>query len=158
MRCPWCGHGEDKVVDSRPAEADEAIRRRRECLSCGRRYTTFERIERLGLMVAKRDGEREPYDRDKLLVGVRKAFGNREVAEADLRRFADRVESRLRRRGPEVTSRQVGVEVLRGLAKLDKVAYLRFASVYKDFQDIGDFERELDLLLEKKSPAKTRPR
>jgi transcriptional repressor NrdR len=109
-------------------------------------------------MVAKRDGEREPYDRDKLLVGVRKAFGNREVAEADLRRFADRVESRLRRRGPEVTSRQVGVEVLQGLAKLDKVAYLRFASVYKDFQDIGDFERELDLLLEKKSPAKSRPR
>ena len=158
MRCPWCGHGEDKVVDSRPAEQDEAIRRRRECLSCGRRYTTFERIERLGLMVAKRDGEREPYDRDKLLVGVRKAFGNREVAEADLRRFADRVESRLRRRGPEVTSRQVGVEVLRGLAKLDKVAYLRFASVYKDFQDIGDFERELDLLLEKKTPAKTRAR
>jgi transcriptional repressor NrdR len=158
MRCPWCGHGEDKVVDSRPAEQDEAIRRRRECLSCGRRYTTFERIERLGLMVAKRDGEREPYDRDKLLVGVRKAFGNREVAEADLRRFADRVESRLRRKGPEVTSRQVGVEVLQGLQKLDKVAYLRFASVYKDFQNIGDFERELDLLLEKKSPAKTRAR
>jgi transcriptional repressor NrdR len=158
MRCPWCGHGEDKVVDSRPAEQDEAIRRRRECLSCGRRYTTFERIERLGLMVAKRDGEREPYDRDKLLVGVRKAFGNREVAEADLRRFADRVESRLRRKGPEVTSRQVGVEVLQGLQKLDKVAYLRFASVYKDFQNIGDFERELDLLLEKKSPAKTRGR
>jgi transcriptional repressor NrdR len=158
MRCPWCGHGEDKVVDSRPAEQDEAIRRRRECLSCGRRYTTFERIERLGLMVAKRDGEREPYDREKLLVGVRKAFGNREVAEADLRRFADRVESRLRRKGPEVTSRQVGVEVLQGLQKLDKVAYLRFASVYKDFQNIGDFERELDLLLEKKSPAKTRAR
>lgn len=158
MRCPWCGHGEDKVVDSRSAEQDEAIRRRRECLSCGRRYTTFERIERLGLMVAKRDGEREPYDRDKLLAGVRKAFGNREVAETDLRRFADRVESRLRRKGPEVTSRQVGVEVLQGLQKLDKVAYLRFASVYKDFQDIGDFERELDLLLEKKSPAKTRTR
>jgi transcriptional repressor NrdR len=158
MRCPWCAHGEDKVVDSRPAEQDEAIRRRRECLSCGRRYTTFERIERLGLMVAKRDGEREPYDRDKLLVGVRKAFGNRDVAEADLRRFADRVESRLRRKGPEVTSRQVGVEVLQGLQKLDKVAYLRFASVYKDFQDIGDFERELDLLLEKKSPAKSRAR
>lgn len=158
MRCPWCGHGEDKVVDSRPADQDEAIRRRRECLSCGRRFTTFERIERLGLMVAKRDGEREPYDREKLLVGVRKAFGNREVAEADLRRFADRVESRLRRKGPEVTSRQVGVEVLQGLQKLDKVAYLRFASVYKDFQDIGDFERELDLLLEKKTPAKTRAR
>jgi transcriptional repressor NrdR len=152
MRCPWCGHGEDKVVDSRPAEDDEAIRRRRECLSCGRRYTTFERVERLGLMVLKRDGEREPYDRDKLVAGVRKAFGSNEIAEQDLRRFADRVESRLRRRGPEVTSRQVGVEVLRGLQKLDKVAYLRFASVYKDFQDIGDFERELGLLFDKDAP------
>ena len=158
MRCPWCGHGEDKVVDSRPAEDDEAIRRRRECLSCGRRYTTFERIERLGLMVIKRDGEREPYERDKLVAGVRKAFGSNEIGEQDLRRFADRVESRLRRKGPEVTSRQVGVEVLRGLQKLDKVAYLRFASVYKDFQDIGDFERELGLLFDKDAPEKPRSR
>ena len=158
MRCPWCGHVEDKVVDSRPAKDDEAIRRRRECLSCGRRYTTFERVERLGLMVVKRDGEREPYDREKLLAGVRRAFGNNEVEEQDLRRFADRVESRLRRKGPAVTSQQVGVEVLQGLQKLDKVAYLRFASVYKDFQDIGDFERELGLLLEKKAPAKSKAR
>jgi transcriptional repressor NrdR len=158
LRCPWCGHGEDRVVDSRPAEGDAAIRRRRECRSCGRRYTTFERVERLGLMIVKRDGEREPYEREKLLAGVRKAFGNREIGEDDLRRFADRVESRLRRKGPEVTSQQVGVEVLQGLQKLDKVAYLRFASVYKDFQDIGDFERELGLLLEKRSPAKPRTR
>jgi transcriptional repressor NrdR len=156
MRCPWCGHVDDKVVDSRPAEGDDAIRRRRECLSCGRRFTTFERVERLGLMIVKRDGEREPYDREKLLAGVRKAFGNQEVAEEDLRRFADRVESKLRRKGPEVTSQQVGVEVLQGLHKLDKVAYLRFASVYKDFQNVGDFERELGLLLEKRSPAKSR--
>lgn len=158
MRCPWCGHGEDKVVDSRPAEHDAAIRRRRECLSCGRRYTTFERIERLGLMVVKRDDSREPYEREKLLAGVRKAFGNREVPEEDLRRFADRVEARLRKKGPEVTSQQVGVEVLQGLQRLDKVAYIRFASVYKDFQEIGDFERELGLLLEKKAPAKSRTR
>jgi transcriptional repressor NrdR len=158
MRCPWCGHIEDKVVDSRPAEGDDAIRRRRECLSCGRRFTTFERVDRLGLMVVKRDGEREPYDREKVLAGVRKAFGNREVAEQDLRRFADRIEARLRRKGPEVTSQQVGVEVLQGLQKLDKVAYMRFASVYKDFQDIGDFERELGLLLEKKAPTKARGR
>ena len=157
MRCPWCGHIEDKVVDSRPAEGDDAIRRRRECLSCGRRFTTFERVDRLGLMVVKRDGEREPYDREKVLAGVRKAFGNREVAEQDLRRFADRIEARLRRKGPEVTSQQVGVEVLQGLQKLDKVAYMRFASVYKDFQDIGDFERELGLL-EKKAPTKARGR
>ena len=145
------------MVDSRPAEGDRAIRRRRECASCGRRYTTFERVERLGLMVLKRDGEREPYEREKLLAGVRKAFGNREVAEEDLRRLADRVESRLRRKGPEATSQQVGLEVLQGLQKLDKVAYLRFASVYKDFQDVGDFEREL-VLLEKRSPAKSRSR
>ena len=158
MRCPWCGHVDDKVVDSRPAEGDDAIRRRRECLSCGRRFTTFERVERLGLMIVKRDGEREPYEREKLLAGVRKAFGNQEVAEEDLRRFADRVESKLRRKGPEVTSQQVGVEVLQGLHKLDKVAYLRFASVYKDFQNVGDFERELGLLLEKRSPAKSRRR
>jgi transcriptional repressor NrdR len=158
VRCPWCGHEEDKVVDSRPADRNEAIRRRRECLSCGRRYTTFERVEQLGLMVVKRDGSREPWDRAKLLSGVLKAFGNREVEQERLDRFVERVEQRLRRKGPEVTSQQVGVEVLQGLQKLDQVAYLRFASVYKDFREIGDFERELGLLLEKKEPAKSRSR
>jgi transcriptional repressor NrdR len=154
MRCPWCGHAEDKVVDSRPAERDAAIRRRRQCLSCGRRFTTFERVEQLGIMVVKRDGSREPWDRDKLLAGVLKAFGNRAVEPERLDRFVERVEQRLRRKGREVTSQQVGVEVLQGLQKLDQVAYLRFASVYKDFQEIGDFERELGMLLEKKEPAK----
>jgi transcriptional repressor NrdR len=156
MRCPWCGHERDRVVDSRPADRNEAIRRRRECLSCGRRYTTFERVEQLGLMVVKRDGSREPWDRAKLLAGVRKAFGNRPVPEEELHRFIARVEGRLRRKGPEVTSQQVGVEVLQGLQKLDQVAYMRFASVYKDFREIGDFERELGRLLEKKVPAKSR--
>ena len=158
MRCPWCGHGDDKVVDSRPAERDGAIRRRRECLSCGRRFTTFERVEQVGLMVVKRDGSREPWDRAKLLAGVEKAFGNREVEQERLDRFVERLEQRLRRKGPEVTSQQVGVEVLSGLQKLDQVAYLRFASVYKDFREIGDFERELGMLLEKKEPAKPRQR
>jgi transcriptional repressor NrdR len=158
MRCPWCGHTADKVVDSRSADRDEAVRRRRECLSCGRRFTTFERVEQAGLMVVKRDGSREPWDRAKLLAGVSKAFGNREIEQERLDRFVERVEQRLRRRGPEVTSQQVGVEVLQGLQRLDQVAYLRFASVYKDFQEIGDFERELGLLLEKKEPAKPRRR
>ena len=158
MRCPWCGHEQDRVVDSRPAERNEAIRRRRECRSCGRRFTTFERVEQVGLLVVKRDGTREPWDRAKMLAGVRKAFGNRPVPEDQLDRFVVRLESRLHRKGPEVTSQQVGVEVLQGLQKLDQVAYLRFASVYKDFREIGDFERELGLLLEKKEPAKPRTR
>ena len=156
MRCPWCGHGQDKVVDSRPAEDGRAIRRRRECLSCGRRYTTHERVEELALTVLKNDGSRQSWDRQKMVAGVRKAIVNRPVAEEQVIRLADRVETRLRRKGPQVTSQQVGLEVLQGLQKLDHVAYLRFASVYKDFQEVGDFERELGLLLQKKEPAKRR--
>lgn len=155
MRCPWCGHGEDKVIDSRPAEAGEAIRRRRECLSCGRRYTTFERVEGLGLMVLKRDGTREPWDRAKMVAGVRKALVNRPVSEEQVAQLAGRIEARLRRKGPEITSQQAGIEVLQGLQKLDHVAYLRFASVYKDFQEVGDFAREVGLL-RKKEPVKRR--
>jgi transcriptional repressor NrdR len=145
-------------VDSRPAERDEAIRRRRECRSCGRRYTTYERVEELGLMVVKRDGSREPWDRGKVLAGIRKALVNRPVSEDQVAALAGRVEARLRRKGPEITSQQVGVEVLQGLQKLDQIGYMRFASVYKDFQEVGDFERELGLLLPKKTPAKPRQR
>jgi transcriptional repressor NrdR len=157
MRCPWCGQSEDRVVDSRPAEQDDAIRRRRECRSCGRRYTTYERVEELGLMVLKRDGSREPWDREKLLAGVRKALVNRPVTEEQMEALVVRVERRLRRKGPEVGSQQVGLEVLQGLQKLDQIGYLRFASVYKDFQEVGDFERELGLL-QKREPAKRRAR
>ena len=157
MRCPWCGHGEDRVVDSRPAERGAAIRRRRQCLSCGRRFTTFERIDEVGVMVVKRDGSREPYARDKVLAGVRKAIVNRPVTEEHVDVLADRVEERLRRKGPQVSSHQVGVEVLSQLQKLDQVAYMRFASVYKDFQEITDFERELGAL-QKRVPAKPRSR
>jgi transcriptional repressor NrdR len=156
MRCPWCGNDEDKVVDSRPAEGGETIRRRRQCLSCGRRYTTFERVEELGLLVTKSDGTKEPWDREKMVAGVRKAIVNRPVSEEQVAKLADRVESRLRRKGPVITSQQVGLEVLQHLQKLDQVAYLRFASVYKDFQELGDFEREMGLLLAKKEPAKPR--
>ena len=158
MRCPWCGHSDDKVVDSRRTEQSEAIRRRRECLSCGRRYTTFERIEDIGLLVVKRDGTREPYEREKVLAGIHKAIVNRPITEQQVAQIVGRVEERLRRRGPEVTSQQVGLELLSHLAKLDQVAYMRFASVYKDFQGITDFERELGVLLQKKEPAKHRSR
>jgi len=144
-------------VDSRPAEQGGAIRRRRECLSCGRRFTTFERIEDVGLVVMKRDGSREPYLREKVMAGIRKAIVNRPVTEEQVAELADRVEERLRRRGPDVTSQQVGLEVLSQLARLDQVAYVRFASVYRDFQEITDFEREVGTL-QKKAPANPRNR
>lgn len=150
MRCPWCGHAEDKVVDSRPAERNEAIRRRRECLSCGRRFTTYERVEQVALSVLKRDGTMEPFDRDKMAAGIRKALVNRPVGEEQLASLLSKIETRLRRKGPEITSQQIGLEILSSLQKLDQVAYLRFASVYKDFQQASDFEREMGILLQKK--------
>lgn len=158
MRCPWCGGEDVRVVDSRSAERGAAIRRRRECRSCRRRFTTFERIEDLGLTVRKRDGSKEPWDRGKLLAGIRKAIVNRPVTDQQVAQVVDRIEARLRRKGPVVSSEQVGLEVLAQLQRLDQVAYMRFASVYKDFQQLTDFERELGILLAKKEPAKTRGR
>lgn len=157
MRCPWCGADDDRVVDSRPADGGSAIRRRRQCAACGRRYSTYERIEDVGLVVRKRDDSRDPFRREKVTAGILKATKNRPVSEFQVEELVDRVEERLRRKGPEVTSEQVGLEVLQQLRKLDEVAYIRFASVYKDFQEITDFERELGTLL-KRVPAKRRPR
>jgi transcriptional repressor NrdR len=154
MRCPWCGALETRVVDSRPAEDGTAIRRRRECASCGRRFTTFERGHGAFLRVIKRDGSKEPYDRQKLVDGVRKAIKNRPVTEEQVAGVADRVEETLRRSGPEVTTQELGLEVLAELRSLDEVAYLRFASVYKDFQEVTDFERELGLMLQKREPKR----
>ena len=156
MRCPWCGRENDRVVDSRLSEGGSAIRRRRECLACKRRYTTFERVEELGLSVVKRDGSKEPYDREKVVAGISKAIKNRPVTAAQVQNVASRVEERLRRKGPTVTTQEVGLEVLQALAKVDQVAYMRFASVYKDFQQITDFEKELGLLLQKREPARGR--
>ncbi len=127
-----------------------AVRRRRQCLSCSRRFTTFERMEEVGLTVIKRDGAKEPFDRAKLVAGVAKAIKNRPVSESQVANLADRVEEKLRRRGPTVTTQEVGLEVLGQLRRLDDVAYLRFASVYKDFQELTDFERELGILLQKR--------
>ncbi|HEY1330698.1 MAG TPA: transcriptional regulator NrdR [Actinomycetota bacterium] len=153
MRCPWCGHPDDKVVDSRSAESGGSIRRRRECGRCGRRFTTFERVEQTSLAVAKRDGSKEPFDRAKVVAGVMKATKNRPVTDDDVQHLAARVEDKVRRKGPVVTTQEVGLEVLAQLRKLDDVAYLRFASVYKDFQEVDDFERELGLLLQKREAA-----
>jgi transcriptional repressor NrdR len=157
MRCPWCGADDDRVVDSRPADGGSAIRRRRACNACGRRFSTYERVERVGLLVRKRDGTIEPFERDKVASGISKATKNRPVSSLEVDDLVDRVEVRLRRKGPEVTSQQVGIEVLQQLRTLDEVAYLRFASVYKDFQELTDFERELKALL-KREPAKRRGR
>src|SRR5882762_437179 len=153
MRCPWCGHEQDRVVDSRTTESGAAVRRRRQCLSCSRRFTTFERMEVVGLTVIKRDGAKEAFDRAKLIAGVAKAIKNRPVTEQQVANLADRVEEKLRRRGPAVTTQEVGIDVLAQLRRLDDVAYLRFASVYKDFQELTDFEREVGILLQKRDTA-----
>ena len=154
MRCRRCGKGETRVVDSRPAEEGASIRRRRECEACGHRFTTFERAEALSLSVVKRGGLKEPWSREKLVSGIGKAIKNRPVDSDQVRRLVERVEERLRRKGPDVTSQEVGLEVLTGLKKLDEIAYIRFASVYKDFQEVSDFEKELGTLLQKREPKR----
>jgi transcriptional repressor NrdR len=152
VRCPWCSVDDDRVVDSRLADDGAAIRRRRECLSCGRRFTTFERVDELPLWVVKRSGDREPFDRTKIVVGVRAATKNRPITEDEMADLAQQVEDALRERGNEPTSQQVGLAVLEQLKALDDVAYVRFASVYKGFEDVGDFEREVGLLSKTTEP------
>src|SRR5439155_15457800 len=132
-----------------------SIRRRRECLGCGGRFTTFERAEQVGLRVVKRSGEPEPYERAKVVGGLIKACKNRPVSEADIERLADEIEERLREGGrKEVPSAEVGLTILDRLREVDDVAYVRFASVYKDFQELNDFEQEVGLLLQKRTPPK----
>ncbi|HEY1827479.1 MAG TPA: transcriptional regulator NrdR [Acidimicrobiales bacterium] len=154
MRCPWCAVDDDRVVDSRLAEEGGAIRRRRECLGCGRRFTTFERVDEAPLWIIKRAGQREPFDRAKIISGVRSACKNRPVTDAQMEELAQAVEDALRAEGPEPTSEQVGVAVLEQLQTLDDVAYLRFASVYKGFEDIGDFQREVAVLTKTTEPKR----
>ena len=130
-----------------------AVRRRRQCLQCGRRFTTFERVEAAGLTVVKRKGSKEPFDPAKVVAGIMEAIKNRPVSNEEVARVAGRVEEKLRRRGSVVTTQEVGLEVLGVLQKLDDVAYLRFASVYKDFKELTDFEREVGLLLQKREAS-----
>jgi len=144
MRCPFCGHEETKVVDSRVSEGRDTIRRRRECLSCSQRFTTYERIEEQPLMVVKRDGSREPWDRNKLMRGLMTAATKRPVTAVQLEALVAGVEAEIRNSlGYEVAARQVGDMVLKRLKELDRVAYIRFASVYKSFKDLDEFTTEL---------------
>jgi transcriptional repressor NrdR len=146
LRCPTCGADDDRVVDSRPSPGGDAIRRRRECRGCGVRFTTFERVELPELLVRKRSGSVSPFSRDKVLEGMQRAAKGR-VANGELERAAAAVEQSLRGMGlREVDSEQVGLQVLAQLRELDPVAYVRFASVYKDFQGPEDFEKELSSL------------
>jgi transcriptional repressor NrdR len=143
VRCPGCGSFDDKVIDSRQSEDGTSIRRRRTCLSCQRRYTTFERLEEVPLIVVKRSGEREPFDRAKVIAGLEAAAKARPVAPEALDELATLVEDELRLAGTEVASDEVGRAVLDRLRQVDVVAAVRFASVYKEFDDLADFEREL---------------
>ncbi|MDQ3707728.1 MAG: transcriptional regulator NrdR, partial [Actinomycetota bacterium] len=147
MRCPYCRTNRDRVIDSRPAEEGAAIRRRRECAACGQRFSTYERNEQIALGVRKRHGALEPFERAKLAAGIDKATKNLPVEPAAVRQAVTAVETRLRGLGRrEVDSEVVGAEVLAALRDLDRVAYLRFASVYKGFTSTDDFTRELATL------------
>jgi len=156
MRCPYCGVDDDKVVDSRAADDSSAIRRRRECLGCSRRYTTYERVEELPLMVRKRSGDVVPFDRMKVAEGITEAAKNRPIDAETIDAVSHAIEEQLRTIGVEIPSEQVGLAVLEQLRLLDTVAYLRFASVYKGFEHASDFEREVELLqrLEKTTAPK----
>ncbi len=149
MRCPSCLGNEDKVVDSRSVDGNVSVRRRRECLSCGRRFTTYERIEESAFWVRKRSGEREAFSPEKVVAGVLMAAKNRPINLDQASMLARRVEEEARARGDEVASDWIGAEVLRRLEELDPVSYLRFASVYRDHGDIDDFTDELRRLLDR---------
>ncbi|TCJ16984.1 transcriptional repressor NrdR [Rubrobacter taiwanensis] len=144
MRCPYCDFEDTKVIDSRLSESKDAVRRRRECLSCGERFTTYERREPLRLTVVKRDGGREPFRREKLRAGLMKACTKRGIGEEEIEEIVDEIEAGLReRRRHEVTSRRIGEMALLRLRKLDMVAYMRFASVYRQYTDVDQFRSEL---------------
>lgn len=152
MRCPSCRADDTKVVDSRVAEENTAIRRRRQCLTCEHRFTTYERVDHAPLTVTKSDDRVEPFDRQKLIAGLAAATKGRAVLPERLDELASRVEDTLRLQGSEVTSANIGLAVLNELRSVDQVAYLRFASVYKNFDAAADFHREIELL-EKADPA-----
>lgn len=152
MKCPFCGHGEDKVVDSREARGGDAIRRRRECFGCHRRFTTYERIDEIPYMVIKKDGRRERFDRQKVLAGLLRACEKRPVPMQKLEATVDEVETFVADSpNRERNSSQVGEVIMNRLRKLDKVAYVRFASVYLDFKDVKEFMGELKQLLRERS-------
>lgn len=142
MQCPKCKFHDSKVLESRPTQEEQAIRRRRECLSCEFRFSTYEQVEILDLSVVKRDGRREPYSFDKLHGGIVKAFEKRDISEKELKRFSETIERDIQNKakGGEITSSDIGSIVVKKLKRKDPVAYVRFASVYLQFQDIADFK------------------
>ncbi len=147
MKCPFCGDQNDRVLESRTIRDGEAVRRRRECLGCGRRYSTFEEIEELRVVVVKRDGRREEFDRGKILRGMRVACEKRPVAAETLEAVVDEIEKRVYDRGrPEIESGEIGEMVIEALRSIDPVAYVRFASVYRQFQDVGQFREIVDVM------------
>jgi transcriptional repressor NrdR len=153
LKCPYCGNGEDKVIDSRESSDGGAIRRRRECLKCERRTTTYERVEQVPILVVKRDGRRESFDRKKLINGIMKACEKRPVSLEQIEELIDQVEREIAQEfDREVASVEIGERVMRHLHQLDEVAYVRFASVYRSFKDISQFMGELRDLLKKKQP------
>lgn len=157
MRCPYCSEDSDKVVDSRASADGAAIRRRRECLECGRRFTTYERLEPIALVVRKRSGVTQPFDRAKLARGIGQAVAGRAVASEAVEAMADNLAEWAAQNGPEVSSDALGVAVLERLRPLDPVSYLRFASVYKGFDDLADFEAEVVELQKTTAPKSPEP-
>lgn len=151
MKCPYCGHPESKVIDSRPADENASIRRRRECLSCAKRFTTYETVESLPMVVIKKDGSRQSFDRQKVLRGMIRACEKRPVSLAELERIANEIEQELQNSMErEIRTEDVGEKVMDRLRKVDQVAYVRFASVYRQFKDLDTFMAELNKLLAEK--------
>ena len=151
MKCPYCGHPESKVIDSRPADENASIRRRRECLSCAKRFTTYETVESLPMVVIKKDGSRQSFDRQKVLRGMIRACEKRPVSLAELERIADEIGQELQNSMErEIRTEDVGEKVMDRLRKVDQVAYVRFASVYRQFKDLDTFMAELNKLLAEK--------
>ena len=151
MNCPFCGHQRDRVVDSREGKEGDVVRRRRECLACERRFTTYERIDELPYMVVKKDGRREKFDRQKVLAGLLKASEKRPIGMGKLAEIVDQVEARLTESAErEVSTTEIGEFLMESLRNLDKIAYVRFASVYRDFQDEEAFFNELKKLIRQK--------
>lgn len=155
MRCPFCGHIEDKVVDSRESKDADSIRRRRECLACGRRFTSYERIDEIPYMVVKKDGRREIFDRSKILAGLLRACEKRPISMGQLESIVDEVEKEVQDSPDrELPTSDVGKIIMKRLKSLDKVAYVRFASVYLEFEDVTEFMTELKVLVRSRTPAK----
>jgi transcriptional repressor NrdR len=151
MKCPFCSHPESKVIDSRESRKDKSIRRRRECMSCKKRFTTYEKIEVIPYLVVKKDGSRQPFDGEKILRGLLKACEKRPIPVGKLEEIVEEIEIRVQERpDKEIKASEIGLFVMDKLKSLDKVAYVRFASVYREFKDVLEFKQELETLLKEK--------